>query len=76
MRIDLQGSGGFANLKLAYHADTDTLPPAQAEELLKLVESSRVFDLQQSDLTPALHGVRPMYFLISFRYLKGTDKDL
>lgn len=50
MRIDFESSGGFANLQLSYHVDTETLPPEQAEELLKLVKSSGVLDLQQSDI--------------------------
>ncbi|HLO33956.1 MAG TPA: protealysin inhibitor emfourin [Anaerolineales bacterium] len=62
MRVDFQGSGGFANLKLTCHVDTDTLPQAQAEELLKLVQSSGVFDLQQSDVRPAPSGGPPDVF--------------
>lgn len=59
MHIDFESSGGFANLQLTYHADTDALPQKQAEELLKLVESAGVFDLQQSDLTTAANGSPP-----------------
>ena len=56
MRIDFECSGGFANLQLTYHGDTDALPQAQAEELLQLVESSGVFDLQQGDVMPTTSG--------------------
>ena len=59
MRIDFESSGGFANLQLAYHADTDTLPKEQAEDLSKLVQRSGVFDLQQSDLTAKAAGGTP-----------------
>ena len=52
MHIDFESSGGFANLQLSYRADTETLPPKQAEELLKLVKSSGVFDVQQNDIKP------------------------
>ncbi|SRR6266498_2805587 len=71
MHIDFKGSGGLANLQLAYHADTDRLPPAEAEELLKLVERSKVFDLQQSDLTPAPHGGPPDVFSYQLSLSEG-----
>lgn len=65
MRIDFESSGGFANLKLAYHADTDTLPPERAEELLKRVKSSGVFNIQQSDVSAEAGTLLRMYFLIA-----------
>jgi hypothetical protein len=52
MQIDFASSGGFANLELAYHADTNTLPEEQAQELLSLIESSGVFSLEHDDLPP------------------------
>jgi len=52
MQIDFASSGGFANLRLNYQVDTDTLPKEQAEELTRLIESSGVFDLEQNDTTP------------------------
>lgn len=59
MRIDFECSGGFANLQLAYHIDTDTLPQEQAEELLNLVKSSDVFDIQQRDVAARGAGGPP-----------------
>ena len=56
MRIDFEGSGGFAGLRMAYHADTDNLPQETAAELLALVESSGVRHLQQSDLASPQTG--------------------
>lgn len=50
MQIDFGSSGGFANLQLNYRADTDTLPEEQAQEVMRLVESSGVFDLEQEDV--------------------------
>ncbi|HJR79139.1 MAG TPA: protealysin inhibitor emfourin [Anaerolineales bacterium] len=50
MQIDFASSGGFANLELAYRADTNALPEEQARELEHLVESSGVFDLEQDDM--------------------------
>ncbi len=59
MRIDFESSGGLANLQLGYHADTDNLPPQQAEKLVELIQSSSVFELQQSVLTPKAAGGPP-----------------
>jgi hypothetical protein len=50
MQIDFASSGGFANLQLNYRADTNTLPEEPAQELMRLVESSGAFDLQQEDV--------------------------
>jgi hypothetical protein len=50
MQIDFSSSGGFANLELAYRVDTDNLPEEEAKELVRLVESSGVFDLKEDDL--------------------------
>jgi hypothetical protein len=52
MQIDFATSGGFTNLELNYRADTNTLPEEQAQELIRLVESSGVFDLKQEDVNP------------------------
>lgn len=50
MQIDFASSGGFTNIQLAYQGDTETLSKEQAQELVQLIESSGVFDLQQDDL--------------------------
>lgn len=50
MRIDYECSGGFANLRLAYRANSDELTKKLADKLLKLVEDSGIFDLQESDV--------------------------
>lgn len=50
MQIDFATSGGFANLELNYRADTNSLPEEQAQELIRLVESSGAFDLEQEDV--------------------------
>jgi hypothetical protein len=62
MRIDFECSGGFANLQLAYHADTDALPQDKAEELLKLVKSSGVFDIEQGNIPSASMSGPPDVF--------------
>lgn len=56
MLIDFESSGGYANIKLTYHVNTDTLPEEVANKLLQLVESSRIFDLQEKEATPSLPG--------------------
>lgn len=50
MQIDFASSGGSTNRLLDYRVETNSLPQDQAKELLRLVESSGVFDLQQDDL--------------------------
>ena len=52
MQIDFASSGGFANLQLAYHTNTNTLPDEQAKELARLIESSGAFELEQNDVMP------------------------
>jgi hypothetical protein len=72
MRIDFERSGGFANLMLTCHLNTDGMPKDQAEELMKLVDSSGVFDLQQSDVTPAAGGGPPDVFLYRLSLSDGS----
>ncbi len=62
MHIDFESSGGYANVRLAYRANTDELPPEVASNLLRLVESSRVFELQQSDVAPSKSGPPDVLF--------------
>lgn len=52
MQIDFASSGGVSNQELALVADTATLPEQQAKELESLIESSRVFEIKQSDANP------------------------
>ena len=52
MQIDFASSGGVANQELTYQADTNALPEKEAKEILRLVESSEVFALKQSDANP------------------------
>ncbi len=56
MNIDFECSGGFANLSLKYHADTQQLPLKIKEEILRLVESSGIFELEQSDVVSTSAG--------------------
>ena len=62
MRIDFKCSGGYANIRLTYHANTDELPQEVANEILGLVESSRIFDLQQSEVEPTSKGPPDVFF--------------
>jgi hypothetical protein len=50
MQVDFATSGGVINQELAYRADTETLPEQEAKELMRLVESSGAFDLQQNEV--------------------------
>jgi hypothetical protein len=56
MRIDFECSGGFANLQLTFSVDTDGLPPQLAEELLRLIDDSGVFNIQPDKVAPESHG--------------------
>lgn len=56
MHIEFESSGGYANIRLFYRANTDELPPETADKLLRLIERSRVFELQQSELAPTNAG--------------------
>ncbi len=71
MRINYECSGGFANLQLSCYLNTDSMPQDQAEELLKLVESSKVFDIQQSDVTPVAGGGPPDVFFYRLSLFEG-----
>ncbi len=62
MRIDFECSGGFANLQLSYHADTDALPAELAGEISTLVENSGVFNIKQGDVTPSSAGPPDVFF--------------
>lgn len=70
MQIDFASSGGIANVELAYRADTDTMPEEQARELVRLVESSNLFEIKQKDASPAVTVGRAD--VISYR-LSATD---
>ena len=50
MRVDFEREGGYAPLRLEYHANTDELPEDIAKKLLDMVKSSGIAEIQQSDL--------------------------
>ncbi len=58
MLIDFECSGGYAGLRLSYHADTGKLPEKVGDELLSLVKSSGVFDMRP-DRPPREPAARP-----------------
>jgi hypothetical protein len=57
MYLEYESSGGFANLRLGYRADTDSLPPAVAKELVALVHASGALELQQQDIASHALGL-------------------
>ena len=73
MRIDYECSGGYANIRLEYHTNTDELPQELANELLSLVETSKVFDLQQNEVAPGSEGPPDVFFYRLSLY-EGTLK--
>ena len=56
MHIDFESSGGYANIRTTYRGNTDELPKEIADKLINLVESSRVFELQESQVAPSSSG--------------------
>ncbi|MFQ5932315.1 MAG: protealysin inhibitor emfourin [Nitrospiraceae bacterium] len=62
MHIEFECSGGFANLRLAYRANTEELPQELRGELLRLVEVSGIFALQESDVAPQSPGPPDVFF--------------
>jgi Emfourin len=48
MRINFERTGGFMGMHLAVEVTTETLPPAEANELETLVDSAHFFDLPSS----------------------------
>jgi len=74
MRIGFECSGGYANIRLAYHVDTDELPQEVANEILELVESSGIFDLQQSEVAPTSEGPPDVFFYRISLY-EGTKRN-
>jgi hypothetical protein len=51
MYIEYNCSGGFGGLRLAYKAETDAMPAAEARMLLDLIESANVFDLNPEQVS-------------------------
>lgn len=76
MHIEFETSGGYANINLAYRGDTDKLPPEVAGKLLGLVESSRVFELQQSEIAPSTAGPPDAFVYKLTLYAGGQKKSL
>jgi hypothetical protein len=62
MDIEFEFSGGYANVNLAYHGDTDKLPPEIASKLLRLIESSGVLELQQSEIASTNTGPPDVFY--------------
>jgi emfourin len=47
MRIAFECSGGYANLRLSWVADTEQLPPDVAGDLEREIDDSRIWDIEQ-----------------------------
>ena len=45
MRVSLERTGGFAGIRMTSTADTDTLPPEDAQKLQQLVDGANFFQL-------------------------------
>ena len=71
MRIHFERSGGFAGLRLQHELDTASLPPAEADEVARMVDSARFFELPQ-----AIRATQPGAdrFLYKLSVDSGTQK--
>lgn len=76
MHIEFEISGGYANIDLTYRGDTDKLPPETANKLLGLIESSRVLELQQSEIAPGTAGPPDVFYYKLILYEGGQKKPL
>ena len=52
MQIDFASSGGVSNQELMFVADTAAMSEREAKEVERLIESSGVFEIEQSDVNP------------------------
>ncbi|MEJ2639386.1 MAG: hypothetical protein P8010_07405 [Desulfosarcinaceae bacterium] len=73
MWIDFECTGGFANLRLKFKVHTDELPQELAAEIKELVEVSGYFNIQPSDVTPAVNGP-PDVFHYTVTVADGSQK--
>ncbi len=76
MHVDFEISGGYANINLKYRGDTEKLPPEVASKLLRLVESSGVLELQQSEIATSHAGPPDVFFYKLTLYEGGKKKSL
>lgn len=63
MRIQFERTGGFAGVRLFYAARVENLPPAERDELTRLVAKSRFFELPDVERPSA--GVDRFEYVIS-----------
>jgi hypothetical protein len=61
MRIEFKRSGGFAPIPLRLHLDTESLPEADAQELIGLIAAADFFHLPASIQPPAGSADRFQY---------------
>lgn len=64
MRINFERTGGFMGMHLALEVTTETMTPAEADELEMLVESARFFDLP-AILEPGTEGVDQFQYKVT-----------
>lgn len=70
MRINFECTGGFANLKLSYQADTAALPRELADQITRLVEQSGALSLDPRVAMPEAPGPPDV-----FSYRLSLSKD-
>lgn len=56
LQIRFECEGGYANIRLRYHADVNNLHPDLKQNVLALIEQSRLFELRQPASETKGHG--------------------
>ncbi len=72
MRIEFRRSGGYPNIPLEYHLDTDSLPPNQTRGLHELIEAAGAAQLKQADVPPIPAGAAD-YFTYEISVSRGQS---
>jgi hypothetical protein len=72
MRVRLERTGGFANIRRTFSADAATLGPERAEELRRLVEAADLEALAAAPPQPARGADRFSYTITVER--EGTER--
>jgi len=61
VKVQFARTGGVAGIRLTVTLDTETLPPAEADRLRRLVAAARLFDQPASRPSPAPETDRFQY---------------
>ncbi len=74
MRIQFERTGGFAGIRLACTVDTEMLSPEEAQQVSKLVQAAKVFDLPEHP--PDAHQTADQFQYKLVIELHGQQKSI